>query len=111
MKAGLVSSDWEVRLQALRTLDLTSVQDYGDKGEPFHVRKVFAFQLAQGLGLVDGVEIYTKGEAAHQYPALRPYLYREDVTFEAMLPFFTRFLTVCERTDVSGYDLKTEKKL
>ena len=40
--------------------------------------KVIAFQIGQGLGLLEGKELYTKSTIAKEYPLLKPFLYRED---------------------------------
>lgn len=64
------------RLEALNIIDITKLNPRNNKSLE-DVYKTIAFQLAQGLGLYDGLEIYTKEDAIKYYPILKPYLLRE----------------------------------
>jgi hypothetical protein len=70
--------------------------DFGKNGTCTNVRKIFAFQLAQILGLMSGREIYTKHDAAEAFPPLRPYLYRDETAdtmcLENAFELFTELL-------------------
>jgi len=39
--------------------------------------KVYAFQIGQTMGLIDGFELYTKEEISQVYPDLKPYINRD----------------------------------
>lgn len=40
--------------------------------------KIYAFQLGQTIGLIQGIELYTKEEIMDTYPELTPYILRDD---------------------------------
>lgn len=46
--------------------------------------KVYAFQLGQTIGLLDGLELYTKEEIIDSYPELKPYILR-DITVDLVI--------------------------
>ena len=72
------------RIQVLKSITIGDL-DLGDR-DPKNVYKFIAFQLGQTLGLlVDGKELYTKGEVAETYPELRAAIYREnDPNFDGL---------------------------
>jgi hypothetical protein len=85
----------------LRTIDFQTIEEYGQKGRTVDIYKIFAFQLGQFLGLVNGKEFYTKSSVASAFPGLKPHLYRnEGLTFHGLLPFLEEFLDIVSRYDV-----------
>lgn len=75
--------NWQCRLSALRSLALSEVRfTQSDDSFPLELRKMFAFQLGQAIGLHQGKELYTKADISAAFPNLHPYLYREDVPIE-----------------------------
>lgn len=77
VKSALRSPSWDEKLQALRQIDFKGVNDF-KKDTRENVFKIFAFQIGQTLGLLDGVELFTKSSIASHFPLLRPYLYRKE---------------------------------
>lgn len=99
IKSALQSGSWFQRLECVSNLDLDETE-YG-KNSVIEVRKVFAFQLAQILGLFEDREIYTKSEAALLYPGLRTYLYRESGNDGYILSkYFDDFIETCACFDI-----------
>lgn len=124
VKMALSSSDWMLKVNTLKNIDLTQVHDFGKNGTKFDVLKVFAFQLGQVLGLHDNVELYTKSSTAERYPDLRKFLYREEEDIKFLIPYLNRFLDLISlyQFEVDGdityfkdfdkrINLKTEKYL
>jgi hypothetical protein len=73
---------WSSRLNCLSSFDLNTI-DFTNLGKAYNGRdilKVIAFQIGQGLGLLDGVELYTKSAVSEHYPLLSDYLYRKSVS-------------------------------
>lgn len=94
VKEALQSYSWARRLEVLSSLDLSNVE-YG-KNSKSEVRKVFAFQLGQILGLFDNIELYTKSEVSDYLPELRKYLYREDCSSDDLVKVYLNFLEKCK---------------
>lgn len=75
--------NWQCRLSVLRSLALSEIRfAQSDDIFPLELRKMFAFQLGQAIGLHQGKEMYTKADISAVFPNLHPYLYREDVPIE-----------------------------
>jgi hypothetical protein len=71
------------RLDALRQIDLRKHTDFsGKKEKPEDIYKVIAFQLAQTLCLVVGVEIFSKEDAMKHCPQFTNALMRNPLTEE-----------------------------
>jgi hypothetical protein len=69
------------------------------------IHKVFAFQLAQIMGLYDNVEIYTKSDASIKYPKLKKYLYREkNADMSDLIDMFEIFIQYCKSINVEQYE-------
>ena len=73
-----LKANWSNRLECLNILDLTQI-DFAEldkqKGGQDYL-KVIAFQIGQGMGLLEGFELYTKSSISNQYPVLKDFLYR-----------------------------------
>lgn len=72
-------SGLSTRLDTIKDIDFTTI-DFSELNKQFdseHCKKVIAFQIGQSLGLLDGVELYTKSSIAKQYPVLKQFVYRE----------------------------------
>lgn len=70
---------WKERLDTLWNIKLEEI-DFDSLNKNMSgkdVLKVIAFQTGQTLALIDGVEVYTKGEISDFLPILGPALYRE----------------------------------
>jgi hypothetical protein len=71
---------WKERLDTLWDIKLEEI-DFDSLNKNMSgkdVLKVIAFQTGQTLALIDGVELYTKGEISDFLPVLGPALYREN---------------------------------
>ena len=93
IKKALRSNDALEKLEVLEQCHLSLDTDF-KKTTHIEVFKFFAFQMGQTLALMDGVELFTKSSVAEHYPELSPYLYREDVSTDAIENFFTEFKIV-----------------
>lgn len=74
-----LKQNWSRRVACVNQIRLAEI-DYtalGKKRDGTESLKVIAFQIGQGLGLLEGCEFYTKSSMAAKYPKLRPFLYRE----------------------------------
>lgn len=80
VKKALKSSSWNEKIKTIKSIDFNTITDYGKSGSKEDVLKIFAFQLGQMLGLIEGNEFYTKSAIANEYPDLKKYLYREKDT-------------------------------
>lgn len=75
-----LQKDFTERVEALYKCDITkfkskSLINKNVSWEDFI--KVYAFQIGQTLGLLDGLELYTKEEIIDAYPELKPYILRD----------------------------------
>jgi len=95
VKRALKSNSWKEKLDVLSKINFAEIEDFGKSGTKQDVYKVFAFQLGQIIGLLNGKEFYTKSSIAERYPALRPFLYREmHVEVKILSAFIDAFLYV-----------------
>lgn len=104
IKQALRSDGW-TKLITLHSIKLESITDLGDKNKTMQdFYKLFAFQVGQAMGLMNGVEFYSKNSIATQYPILRPYLYREEDSFPGIDyvkdEFISRVKEVCSFADI-----------
>lgn len=99
IKAAL-HGEWPDRIRAMQELDLTGI-DFDAVGtwDRYDLLKSMAFQLGQGLGLHRGVELYTKQSIAEQFPALRPYLYRQACGLQELQNILTEFADVLSQIE------------
>lgn len=75
-----LQKDFKERVKALyqcdiAKLDKNSLINKNVSWEDFI--KVYSFQIGQTLGLLDGLELYTKEEIIDTYPELKPYILRD----------------------------------
>lgn len=71
------------RLDALRKINLTRHTEFqGKKEKPEDIYKVIAFQLAQTMCLIHGIEIYSKEQAIEHCPEFTNALLRKPLTKE-----------------------------
>jgi len=71
---------WKERLDTLWSINLEEI-DFDSLNKNMSgkdILKVISFQTGQTLALIDGVELYTKGEISDFLPVLGPALYREN---------------------------------
>lgn len=89
--------NWQCRLSALRSLALSEIRFMqSDDGFPLELRKMFAFQLGQAIGLHQGKELYTKADISAAFPNLHPYLYRGDVPIENLQTTLSDYCKILE---------------
>lgn len=113
IKNALSSNDFNFRLLTLKTIDFNTIDNY-IKNTNVEVFKVFAFQLAQILGLHRDIEIYTKSDAVKLFPSLEKYLYREEYANPAdLISYIDLFIFELNRyTNINNsFDIKKEKRL
>ena len=72
VKEAIRSGSLEKKMDALLKLDFTAIEDF-NKEPAGEVHKFICFQVAQMLALMEGVEVYTKSQAAE-------YMKNEEVT-------------------------------
>lgn len=73
--------DINERLLALKAVDFAKYNTFPGKKEKHEdIYKVLAFQFAQVFGLANQQEIYTKEDAAIQFPVLKEMLARKPIT-------------------------------
>jgi len=105
IKAAL-KSGWNERLDVLKgiylpTIDFSMLNKHMSDRD---IKKVFAFQIGQSLGLLDGVELYTKSSIAATYPPLNPFLYREDADTIDLQMIVDEFVSRMEAIPVEEMD-------
>ncbi len=77
-----LQKDFRERVKALYQCDISKLDasSFATKNVAYEdFIKVYAFQIGQTLGLLEGEELYTKEEIISSYPELEPYIKR-DVT-------------------------------
>ena len=78
-----LQKDYKERVKALYQCDISKMfpDVLASKNVTYEdFIKVYAFQIGQTLGLLDGLELYTKEEIIDAYPELKPYIQR-DITY------------------------------
>lgn len=66
------------RLQVLEQIDLKEIVDLGKNNQGLiEFYKHVAFQIGQCLGLIQGIELYSKEDIIYYYPELEPYIQRK----------------------------------
>lgn len=109
IKAALKSKGWMERLGVLGMIkpfyvDFKEIETATGM-KPEDTKKVIAFQMGQCLGLLDGVELYTKASIAFKYPELWGALYRRN-TAESMAGLDFAYGMFCNRL----YSLLTKEE-
>lgn len=69
--------DVHKKIEVISSIDIRKIHSIGKNVTYIDYLKVMAFQLGQTLGLIDGIELYTKEDIAEEYPDLKPFLFRE----------------------------------
>ncbi len=96
VKNALNSPSWSVRVCALKSIDLSLINDYG-KSKREDILKTFAFQLCQRLALGGDIEIYTKKQAIKTYQSMEKYLYRRpESDLKELISKYDRFILSLE---------------
>jgi len=80
--------NFKLKVDFLSGIQLADFSDFGKHGSVLEIYKSMAFQLGQTLGLMRGVELYTKESIAIEFPDLKDYL--------ARLPSSSDSLQVCK---------------
>lgn len=93
IKTALKSNDLDVKIEALKLIDLLEIKSFGKKGANIEVYKFLAFQLTQTLALMQNFEIFTKAEVRALIPSLTAIINREedeqaDVKLQTLLNLF-----------------------
>ena len=85
VKEALRAENVYDKLKAILEIDLTKIDDFG-KEEATEVYKFLCFQIAQYLGLLQNVEVYTKSQAADLLSNfdVRQFLYRKPASLETL---------------------------
>lgn len=121
VKAALRSGILQEKLDALRTVMLIHPSADLGKTSKTEFSKFCAFQYAQFFGLNDGIEIYTKDDAARHYPMFSDALQRNCVNVDdALLQFTKTFIELlsrytktqtgnCVRVRDTWFDLRKEE--
>lgn len=78
VKKALKLGSTEDKIRILYDIRFVDIDDFFKKESKKDIWKTIAFQLGQGLGLYEGMELYSKDGIASHYPSLRGYLYRQD---------------------------------
>lgn len=105
VKEALKSSSWKKKVETLKQIDFSSIEDFGKSRVKEDVYKTFAFQLGQAIGLAFGKEFYTKSSVANFYPKLEKYLYREkDADSEDLVKFINVFIELIDLLDVEEHE-------
>lgn len=77
-----LKGDGKLKLDTLETIKLTEIKNLATKNKTIKdFYKLFAFQIGQAMGLMNGSEYYSKSSIAAHYPELKPYLYKESDNF------------------------------
>ena len=94
VKKALKSKDNHLRFAALQNIfDAVAYFDLGSKATPMDdFVKVCTFQFAQVLGLIDGIELYTKEAIMKKYPYMELPIMRKIDAPNAMCNFRRAFL-------------------
>jgi hypothetical protein len=76
---------FELKIEALKQIDYTTITDSNKFNQPnmeeCDVWKVIAFYIAQNMSLIKrGVEIYSKKDLISNYPLLKNFIYRREIT-------------------------------
>lgn len=89
-----LNGNWKDRIDCLNQIDFSSI-DFDSLQKTFNkkdILKVFSFQIGQTLGLLNGIELYTKQDIANYYPLLKEYLYRESDSTKNLLKMLDIFI-------------------
>ena len=73
---------FEKKIEALGKIDYTTITEFNQPNmEESDVWKVIAFYIGQNMSLIiRGVEIYSKSDLVNNYPLLKNFIYRKEIT-------------------------------
>ncbi|KIX20175.1 hypothetical protein SY27_13570 [Flavobacterium sp. 316] len=92
-----LKQDIYVKIEALKTIDFNTVEDFGKGSNALDLKKSMAFQLGQTLALYEDVELYSKQEIVTYFPELEPYLMRfPNTEIETIQQFVAQFIAILE---------------
>lgn len=89
-----LKGNWEDRINAFKSIDFNSI-DFNSLSKNYtekDILKVIAFQIGQTMGLLQGVELYTKEAIAEKFYSLGWFIYRKDTDIKYMLEMLNNFL-------------------
>lgn len=104
-----LNGNWNERLQCVKNIDFTTI-DFDSLNKRMagnDILKVLAFQIGQSLGLIEGVELYTKSSISNQYEDLRPFLYRQDADKNILNAYRDVLIDYLEKIKVQEIDERT----
>lgn len=84
VKDALFSEDIDLRLKTLKSIDLTTITDFGKNESLEEICKTIAFQIGQTWSLVEGREVYTKEDIAKPFPSLDKFLKRTSTDLKVL---------------------------
>lgn len=75
---------FQLKIEALRKIDFTTIDDFNqDNTSDVDAWKIIAFYLGQNISLIeDNTEIYSKIDLCDNHPALKNFVYREEITLK-----------------------------
>lgn len=96
---AVLRADWAQRQAFMKELKLTEIDfDHVGKWKREDLLKSIAFQLGQGIGLHQGLELYTKADIAEYIPELYPYLYRQVEDLQRLQVVYETYLQLLSQT-------------
>lgn len=96
---AVLRADWKQRLAFMKELKLIEIDfDHVGKWKKEDLLKSIAFQLGQGIGLHQGLELYTKADIAEYIPELYPYLYRQIEDLQRLQVVYETYLQLLSQT-------------
>lgn len=99
VKKALVS-DLRYKILTLKTFNWLQPIDYGKRNvSDADFYKTVVFQILQMVGLMNGVEYYSKELMWNDYPALKPFLQRDPLNYDrqALVDIFWKLFTDTEK--------------
>ncbi len=102
IKKVLKEGNWTERLSVLNSivLDDTILPLNKNGKSDIDLLKVIAFQIGQGLGLLEGHDLFTKKKISDKYPLLRPYLYRKNISLQDLNEMLHRYVDKLKEIEV-----------
>jgi len=98
IKAALVTSNMDEKIEALKKINLNEITDFG-KSPIIETYKFYAFQMGQTRALLeDNVELFTKNSVAQYYPELSDYLARKEASPEKLQQFLENLINFIEQS-------------
>jgi len=97
VKKALISNNITERFNCLKLIEYNTINGFGKNLNVKDIFKVLSFQLGQTIGLLNGVELYTKESINEYFPELNSFLYRQDTLDMIILNKYLKyFLTLIE---------------